>query len=193
MYRKIIRFVPWVLLIVIVILLIYGFRAGLFTSAEELQAFLLQFGAAAGLVFLLVQVVQVVIPIIPGGASSTVGVLLFGAVQGFFLNYAGMCIGSVIAFYLSQRYGRRLLCAMFDDALIEKYESWTSANHRFTKLFAIAIVIPFMPDDFLCYLAGTTAMPWKHFIPIVFLGRIPSLLGYSIGLKAITQLLQAIF
>lgn len=58
-----------------------------------------------GLVFVFIQIVQVVIPIIPGGISCLAGVILFGAGMGFVYNYVGICIGSVIAFLIAKAYG----------------------------------------------------------------------------------------
>lgn len=48
--------------------------------------------------------------------------------------------------------------------MIEKYDGWTQKDGKFLKLFALAIFFPVAPDDFLCYLAGTTKMTWKQFI-----------------------------
>jgi uncharacterized membrane protein YdjX (TVP38/TMEM64 family) len=50
---------------------------------------------------------------------------------------------------------------------ITKYEKWTGSDSKFTKWFAIAIFLPVAPDDFLCYLAGTTRMGWKKFTTII--------------------------
>lgn len=181
MYQKIMKVVPWVLTALVIAAGICGWRAGLFSSQEELQHFISQFGPAAGLVFTIVQIVQVVIPIIPGGVTCLAGVLMFGPVRGFIFNYLGLCIGSLCAFGIAKRYGKPLLRKLFEPQTIEKYESWTEKNSRFAKLFAIAIVVPGLPDDFLCYLAGTTKMSWRVFILIIFLGRTVTVLSYSLG------------
>lgn len=54
---------------------------------------------------------------------------------------------------------------------------------RFDKLFALAIFLPIAPDDFLCYLAGTTAMTWKKFTAIIVLGKPFAILLYSLLLS----------
>ena len=48
--------------------------------------------------FVAFQVVQVVVPMLPGGLGCLVGVVLFGPVMGFVYNYVGICIGSLLAF-----------------------------------------------------------------------------------------------
>ncbi|MGC4018276.1 MAG: TVP38/TMEM64 family protein, partial [Muricomes sp.] len=48
-------------------------------------------------------------------------------------------------------------------------------------------VFPIAPDDFLCYLAGTTAMTWKQFGCVILLGKPFSIALYSLGLFTLFQ------
>ena len=43
------------------------------------------------------------------------------------------------------------------------------------------------PDDFLCYLAGTTSMTWRRFTTIILLGKPLSIALYSLGLTVLFQ------
>jgi hypothetical protein len=52
-----------------------------------------QFGNYAVLCFILLQIVQVIIPILPGGISSVAGMLMFGNLQGLLYSYLGLIIG----------------------------------------------------------------------------------------------------
>lgn len=49
-----------------------------FRSSTSLQVFIQQFGKYAVMIFVLLQVIQVIIPILPGGISSVAGMLMFG-------------------------------------------------------------------------------------------------------------------
>jgi len=169
---------------------VYLWKIGVFSSQEKLQEYIAGFGVMGGLVFVFIQIVQVVIPIIPGGISCLAGVILFGAGMGFVYNYVGICIGSVIAFLIAKAYGKPLLEKMFQPKLLEKYESWTQTQNRFAKLFALAIFLPVAPDDFLCYLAGTTNMSLKTFTVIILLGKPCSIAAYSLGLTEIFKLIS---
>ena len=64
----------------------YGIRTGIFVSAESLEAFLGKFGLWAPVCFVLIQCIQVVIPILPGAIGCLGGVLIFGPVWGFVYN-----------------------------------------------------------------------------------------------------------
>lgn len=172
-------------------LAVSAYRAGLLTSQDKMVNFVSGLGIFGPAAFFLIQVIQVVIPILPGGVSCLAGVLLFGPVYGFALNYLGICTGSLAIFMITRSYGRPALEKMFSQALIAKYDKWT-AGDRFGKLFAAAIFFPFAPDDFLCALAGTTKMSIRRFIMIIFLGKIVSILLYSIFLETGWKMLMEV-
>lgn len=174
-------------LVTCVILGIWFWQQGLLTSQEALRQFVGRFGPAGAAVFVLFQAVQVVVPVLPGGLGCLVGVVLFGPVMGFVYNYVGICIGSLLAFAVARNCGRPLLSLLFSEKLIAKYSDWTEQNNRFARLFALAIFFPVAPDDFLCYLAGTTSMTWRRFTAIILLGKPLSIALYSLGLTVVFQ------
>lgn len=186
-YKRAVNIISMLGLILTAGFMYWAWKHGILTSQENMQKFIMGFGTAAGIIFVLIQIVQVIIPVIPGGVSCVAGVIVFGAGMGFVYNYVGICIGSILVFLIAKRYGRPLMVKMFDKKLIDKYESWTEKNGRFTKLFALAIFLPVAPDDFLCYLAGTTRMKLKTFTAVILLGKPLSIAAYSMGLNLILQ------
>ena len=170
-----------------IILIVLGWRAGLLTSPEAMSAFVQGLGILGIFVFIAFQAIQVVLPVLPGNIGCLAGVMMFGAWKGFAFNYIGICLGSLIAFGLAKMYGRPLLKKLFSEKLMDKYEHWTGEGSPFAKLFAIAIFAPVAPDDFLCYLAGTTKMSWKRFTIIILLGKPAALAFYSMGLTVVWQ------
>lgn len=186
-YKRAVNIISMLGLILTADFMYWAWKQGILTSQENMQKFIMGFGTAAGIIFVLIQIIQVIIPVIPGGVSCVAGVIVFGAGMGFVYNYVGICIGSILVFLIAKRYGRPLMVKMFDKKLIDKYESWTEKNGRFTKLFALAIFLPVAPDDFLCYLAGTTRMKLKTFTAVILLGKPLSIAAYSMGLNLILQ------
>lgn len=163
---------------------IYGLKTGIFYDAESLKTFITGFGVTGALVFVAFQAVQVVFPVLPGSIGCLGGVLIYGAYKGFIYNYVGICIGSVAAFLIAKYYGRPLLHKMFSEKLQEKYMKWVDNKH-FDKMFAVAIFLPVAPDDFLCYLAGTTRMTLTRFTTIILLGKPLAIAAYSLGLTTL--------
>ena len=157
-----------------------------------MEAFLQPFGLWAPAIFILIQIVQVVIPILPGGISCLGGVVLFGAGWGFVYNYVGICIGSLVAFLLAKQYGRPLVESLVSRSSYEKYSRWLENGKKFDRFFAAAIFFPVAPDDLLCYLAGLTKMSVKKFTAIIVLGKPASIALYSMGLVAVTKTVSQI-
>ena len=172
-------------------LALWAWRQGLLTSPEAMAAFVARSGKTGAALFMAFQAVQVVLPILPGGLGCLVGVVLFGGIRGFLYNYIGICAGSLLAFTIARSCGLPLLRRLFSPALLERYGAWT--DRHFTRCFAVAIFLPVAPDDFLCYLAGTTRMDWRSFTAIILLGKPFAIALYSLGLSALWQGLQTCF
>ena len=166
----------------LVVFAIYGMRQGLFTDRSRMEALVAKGGIFCPLLFVAIQIVQVVIPIIPGGITCAVGVVLFGAWYGLLYNYIGIVIGSFINFYLARRYGKCFVQAFVKEETYEKYAGWLEKGKKFDRFFALAIFFPCAPDDFLCLLAGLTRMSWKRFGTIILLGKPASIAMYSLAL-----------
>jgi len=166
--------------------IVFGLKEHLFTSQTALEGFLAKAGVWAFVVFIVFQAIQVIFPILPGGIGLLGGVLIFGPWVGFVYNYIGICIGSIAAFLIARHYGTPIIVAMFSKKMQEKYMKWAE-NKTFPRLFAIAIFMPIAPDDFLCYLAGTTNMSLTRFTTIIILGKPMAIAAYSFGLSFILQ------
>ncbi len=183
MEQKQIKFISRTITIIITLLLIlfiiYGFREGLFTSNEKLVEYIAGYGTIGPIIFMLLQIVQVIFPVIPGGASCLVGVLAFGPIWGFIYNYVGLCLGSMAVFYLSRRYGLRLIRKLFSKETVDKYLGYIRTN-KFNWIFMVGIFFPGAPDDLLCYIAGVSKMKWHQFIWVILLGKPLTLVFYSL-------------
>lgn len=168
---------------------VWGWQSGVLTSQERLEALVASLGLAGALLFTVFQAVQVVVPVLPGGLGCLAGVLLFGPVWGFVYNYVGICAGSLLAFAVARNCGKPLLSLLFSERTIQRYGHWAEEKDRFARLFALAIFLPVAPDDFLCYLAGTTDMTWRRYTAIILLGKPFAIALYSLGLTALWQLI----
>lgn len=171
-------------------LILYFLSQGYFTDSTKLQALLNQTGIFAPLLFILLQIFQVIIPIIPGGASSALGIVAFGPIWGFVYNYAGLVIGSILAFLLVKRYGKTFILKVCDQKTYDKYIGWLDKGKKFDRFFAAAIFFPCAPDDILCMIAGLTSMTLKKFSMIIIFGKPLALIAYSFGLSEILKIID---
>ncbi len=175
-----------------ILFLIYGMKSGLFYSQEALENFLKPFGIWAPVMFVVLQFVQVIIPIVPGGISCLGGILVFGPVMGLIYNYIGICLGSIAAFLISKKFGNTVIQYLFKPKLREKYHRWAD-DRRFGVFFTVMIFFPIAPDDFLCYLAGTTKMSLAKFTTIILIGKPLPIAIYSFGLELIFHYIVTLF
>lgn len=166
--------------IVAVIFFIYfAVKERWFLDNEILLTKIKSFGLLAPLCFILIQIVQVVLPVVPGGASCLVGVMAFGAVGGFIYNYVGLVLGSICSFLLSRKFGMSIINKLFKEKDIKKALDKIN-NSKYDLIFFLIILLPGLPDDLFCYISGITKMSLKKFTLIILIGKPLTLLVYSI-------------
>lgn len=180
--RKLINFISIIGLVISIGLTIYFINLGVFKDLNSLRGLVGDSIILGPIIFILIQTLQVVIPIIPGGISTAAGVLIFGPYAGFIYNYVGICIGSIIIFLLGRRYGKPFILSMVSDKTYNKYVGWLDNQNRFEKLFALAIFLPVAPDDALCLMAGLTNISVKKYTWIILLAKPLSIFLYSMAL-----------
>ena len=178
--KNIFNIISVLMLVVFTILGYLGYRAGLFNSLDSFRTYVLSKGKLAPLFFMLIQVIQIVLPVIPGGLTTVFGVIIFGAFWGFIYNYISICIGSILVFFISRNFGKSIVIRIFGKDTFEKYHHKIN-DKSYEKFFALAILFPVAPDDFLCYLSGLTDMSFKKFASIIFLFKGPSIFLYSMA------------
>lgn len=166
--------------IVAVIFFIYfAVKERWFLDNEILLTKIKSFGLLAPLCFILIQIVQVVLPVIPGGTSCLVGVMAFGAVGGFIYNYVGLVLGSICSFLLSRKFGMSIINKLFKEKDIKKALDKIN-NSKYDLIFFLIILLPGLPDDLFCYISGITKMSLKKFTLIILICKPLTLLVYSI-------------
>ena len=137
-----------------------------------MELFIRQSSFWGSLLFIVIQIAQVVIAVIPGSFMTCLaGVVFFGPWYGFLYSAVGIIIGSCINFYLARRYGEKFIRLFVSDETYEKTKKKFLTGKNFDVVFTAAILLPCAPDDVLCMLAGLTDMSWRKFLTILFLGR----------------------
>ena len=156
---------------------------GLLHDRHQLKGFISSFGAYSPLAYVLLQIIQVVIAPIPGGAIEFLGGYFFGVKAGFIYSMIGLVLGSWMAFSLAR---------IFEKVAVEKFVSEKTrkkfnylVEHEGVILSFILFLIPGFPKDALCYILGLTPMHLGIFLIISTIGRIPGTLMATLqGVKA---------
>lgn len=177
--KKVIKFLGIFSIILTIACLVYLFKhLDILNNPDALADALRGHLFLGSLIFILLQIVQVVIPIIPGGVTTVVGFMAFGPVLGFILNYIGINIGSIILFLLTRRYGKPFILLFMDEKLFARYERKLTSS-TYEKVFALNMLSPISPADILVMVTGLSKMSFKRFLYIILLCKPISIIAYS--------------
>lgn len=175
---KILVIIGFVLVFLLLLKLFFNRRID---SVESLQLYMKRFGIAAPLMLTLFQALQVVVPVLPGYLGCAAGAVAFGTLTGFWCNYIGISLGSIIAYFLAKKYGKSIVLSLFPQKQYEKWSGVVKKSRSYGWFLFVATLLPLFPDDFLCYFSGLMKMNSKKFIWIIVLGKPWCILAYSIG------------
>ncbi|MGM0240882.1 TVP38/TMEM64 family protein [Enterococcus sp. AZ103] len=185
--KKLITLLKYLGIIAALVLIYIIFHNGVAPFQHHLYAFILKAGIFGPMFFILFQIIQVVIPILPGGLSLSLGVLAFGSTWGFIYNYLGIVMGSIISFLLIRKFGKPLIQQLVSEKNYQKIMHYLDNKQRFTRFFALAILSPVAPDDLLCMVAGLSKMKLSTFTLIIILAKPFSIFAYGYGLTFLLQ------
>lgn len=184
-WKKLLTAASAVFCILIAAVMIKAYMDGKFESVETLQAYIKGYGILAPVILIVIQALQVIVPVLPGFLGCAAGALLFGSVGGFWCNYIGISAGSIIAFLLAKKYGVYLVEKMFPKDQFEKYSGWAGKSRSYVAFLFLGMALPLFPDDFFCYFSGLTKMRAEKFAAIIVLGKPWCILAYSFAFAAI--------
>jgi uncharacterized membrane protein YdjX (TVP38/TMEM64 family) len=162
-----------------VIFIFWAWQQGLLTDKLAFLQFMGHFGIMAPLMFAIIQFVQTVVPVIPGSITIPLAVYMFGDVWGFVWNLMPIFLGSIFNFYLARKYGRILVHMLVGDKYYQKALNWLDDRSGFKRVLVLGLILPFIPADVICYVAGLTDLSLSRFIQVLAVGKPITILIYS--------------
>ena len=154
-------------------------------------------GEGSEWLFVLIQVLQVVIAPIPGQAAAFAGGFIFGFWKGWALTTLGLLIGSFIAMSLARLLGISLVRKIVPESIIQRFDSVISDGGYMT--FFMIFLLPALPDDAVCFLAGLTKLKLLPLSLVCLLGRAPGMAvlsftgaGFADGLTVWAEILFSV-
>lgn len=122
-------------------------------------------GAWGMVVYVLIQILQVVILPLPAVVCYVPGSIIWGAPMATLLASIGVIIGSVIAYFIGRIWGKKAVIWIAGKETTEKYSAYFGKRGK--GIFVIMQILPFFPDDILCMVAGLTSMNFVFFIIVM--------------------------
>jgi len=150
----------------------------LLSDREKAKAFISSFGPGAPLIFMLLQILQVMLAPVPGEATGFIGGYLFGAGKGFIYSSIALSVGSLINFSAARLFGRPLVERLIPADKLARFER--ILKRQGTLVIFILFIFPGFPKDYLCYFLGLSTFPFRIFILMATVGRMPGTVMLSL-------------
>ena len=170
--------IAFVVLVGVIMFLAWPFIADVFTEGgvDRLVERVRNAGPLGVLMLLGIQFLQIVVAFIPGEVVQLAAGLMYGPVGGAAIVLLGCVISSSVIFLLVHKLGAPFVQGMVSTEHMEKFKKFEETGRLDIVVFVL-FLIPGLPKDVFTYLVPLTDMPYKRFIALTTIGRIPGVVA----------------
>jgi uncharacterized membrane protein YdjX (TVP38/TMEM64 family) len=145
-------------------------------TMESLRSYILDYGSASTLIFLILYLLKPVIIILPTILLSIVAGNIYGSLTATALSMIGCFLSATFAFYISKILGRGFVEKFSKEKLISLDRDIEKSGFKIILLMRLSVIFPY---DALSYAAGLTGMTYSDFILGTTIGILPEMIAYS--------------
>lgn len=149
------------------------------SDPDKFRDMLLSYGTKSIFVYIFFQILHVIIVVIPGEIIQIAGGYVFGIFLGSVYSLIGILIGMVIVFFTTRLFGLKVIKALIPQKSLGKFTFLINSEKSEIAMF-VFFLIPGIPKDALCFIAGVTPIKPLRFLIIAGTARIPGLVGSCI-------------
>ena len=120
--------------------------------------------------YILLSFLQVTFIPIPGAITILAGNYLFGPWLAFLYSFIGIFCGSIFAFFLGRKIGKRFVNWIVGDKETTDYYI-NKFKGKETIILFFVFLLPIFPDDVLCAIAGVLPISYPVFILMQLITR----------------------
>jgi uncharacterized membrane protein YdjX (TVP38/TMEM64 family) len=132
-------------------------------------------------VMVLIQILQMILALIPGGPLAFLLGFMFGTIGGAIVGTIGNVIGTAAIVWAVNRFGMKFVNLFCNSKGFEKLKFLHDPKKR-DLLFFIVMLIPGTPKDLLTFFAPFTKMKPGNIVWLACIARLPALiLSTSVG------------
>lgn len=125
-------------------------------------------------------ILQTFFAFIPGQALMVASGYIYGFSGGILITWISLVLGGQLAFWLARNYGRPFAEKWVSASTLNRWDK--SAAGQGVGFYVVTLVMPFFPNDAMCYVAGLGKMSARSFLRANIMGRgISSLLTVIVG------------
>ncbi len=144
--------------------------SGFLSDRAKIIPFLDSFGPLSVVVFIGIQILQVILAPIPGEVTGFIGGYIYGIVPGALYSTIGLTLGSWLAFGLARTFGLPFVEKFVSPKVIARYDRIMAHQGPFVAF--LLFLIPGFPKDALCYILGLSHIKTRTFLIIATVGRL---------------------
>lgn len=145
-------------------------------ARDEFVEWVRSHGLAGMLVFLGLEIFQIVVAVVPGEPVQLMAGALYGPAGGLALCLVGILIGSTMIYFFVRALGAKAI----DPAVLHKYRFLQDEKRARSALYLL-FFLPGMPKDLLTYLGPFLPLKPGEFLLICTLARFPCLLASTVA------------
>ena len=140
-----------------------------FSDRDAVATAMQQIGIWGPITLFALFIFQVFLAFIPGQALMVACGYLYGFWGGFLLSWFSLVVGGELAFVLARRYGRPFAERWVSPQALSRWDK--AAEGQGITFVALSLVLPLVPNDAMCYVAGLGKISRPRFVTANMLGR----------------------
>jgi uncharacterized membrane protein YdjX (TVP38/TMEM64 family) len=140
-----------------------------FSDRDAVAVSMQNAGILGPVVLFILFVLQVFLAFIPGQALMVACGYLYGFWGGFLLSWLSLVVGGEAAYILARKFGRLFAERWISPEVLSRWDS--AAKGQGIAFFAVTLVMPLVPNDAMCYVAGLGTISHRRFVIANMLGR----------------------
>lgn len=144
-------------------------------NPEQFRAFIESKGILGPIIFIGIQMLQVIFAFIPGEVVEVGAGYAFGPWLGLALCLLGVFLATLIIYYSTKTFAKKLTQSILKSEKINKLKFLNNPKKLEIIMF-ILYFVPGTPKDVITYFAGLTKIEPKIFFAISVFARIPSII-----------------
>ncbi len=149
-----------------------------FTDPQALEAWVVSLGAWGPVVIVVADFLQVLLAPLPGQFVGIAAGYLYGVWWGTVLAMIGLMLGTLVAVWLSRLFGRPLAERVAGKEMLERLDGYMERGGSVALL--LIFLIPFLPDDLVCFIAGLTPFRVGRILLLALIGRLPGVVASTL-------------
>ncbi|HEX2696495.1 MAG TPA: 1-acyl-sn-glycerol-3-phosphate acyltransferase [Anaerolineales bacterium] len=151
---------------------------GIFSNPQAILDYLRGLGSFGLAILFVLVLVQLFVAFLPGYALAMAAGAIYGAPTAIAVTASSAILGSQAVFWLSRKYGRPFIYRLAPQPMIDRWDR--IAGDRGPLFYFFTFVLPFLPSDMMCYVAGLGKISGRKFFIANFGGRLLSTIAITL-------------